>query len=295
MKSHALRPVRNFILLIMALMFATACQTKSSEERRLQTHKKIYQERWDAQYYAKIIIAQSFLYKDHTVEQGNIEDKAFIEIDKQIEDKYNLTNDSIGVIISEGHKNFWTTANSFNRNWQVINSFPEINVNTGGRRFAENALKILGYNTNIEIKAAKAKVPKNTPSQKQTTPVLTAEEKRVNYLKSIQSDFELFKKECKTIPYKKLKRDAEMMRFETIRMKGTVLQVSRNYGGFMIRVEPLPYSQALDQVVLTSIVPLEEVDVYENDNITIYGYVHGVKTYTSQAGWRITAPKIEVV
>lgn len=88
--------------------------------------RQIFQERWDAEYTAKLSIAKLFLYQEYTSQQKDLEAVKFREIDKRVIKKYSLGEDAYRKICAEGLERGWNTGRkSFSYSWQQVNKFPE--------------------------------------------------------------------------------------------------------------------------------------------------------------------------
>ncbi|NTW49000.1 MAG: hypothetical protein HGB19_04560 [Chlorobiales bacterium] len=88
--------------------------------------KQIFQDLWDEQYNAKLLIAKQFLYQEYSSQQGDLETKKLHVIDKMIMKKYALDEDTYHKIRVEGIDRRWSIERkSFSYSWQLTNSFPE--------------------------------------------------------------------------------------------------------------------------------------------------------------------------
>jgi len=101
-----------------------------------------------------------------------------------------------------------------------------------------------------------------------------------------------YKASCKTYEFRVLKKDADSLKGERIKLKGEVLQILEQSGSADIRlaVTRTSYGWSYNDVVY--VVYLGTTDIYEEDVITVWGEVSGSYTYESIAGYNITLPLV---
>jgi len=115
----------------------------------------------------------------------------------------------------------------------------------------------------------------NTTTTSSSTPAVAAES---------ESDY---KASCKVISFKELEKNPDGHSGERVKYTGEVVQIMENYGVSSIRMDV--GSNFGDTIYVSYPGTTSAV---EGSTITVYGVVDGSYTYTSQAGWEISLPKI---
>lgn len=130
----------------------------------------------------------------------------------------------------------------------------------------------------------------NTPttSTKTTEPTTT---KSVDQLRQEESDF---KKSCKSYTYKDLYRNIEKYTKEKIKVKGKVIQVMEGSYSYELRLDMTKNEYGWYEDTIYILLHKDNVEqrILEDDIITIYGTITGLKTYESVLGANITLPEI---
>ena len=112
--------------------------------------------------------------------------------------------------------------------------------------------------------------------------VLSAAEKKARY-----------KKSCKNISYKRLKKNPDQYAGERYKARGKILQIMEGLGQTEMRIAVTKDSWGYwnyDDVIYVTYDGT--TDFVEEDVVTVYGEITGSYTYTSIAGWTITVPGV---
>lgn len=96
-----------------------------------------------------------------------------------------------------------------------------------------------------------------------------------------------YKASCKAISFKELEKNPDGHAGERVKYVGEVVQIMENYGVSSIRMDV--GSNFGDTIYVSYPGTTSAV---EGSTITVYGVVDGSYTYTSQAGWDISLPKV---
>ncbi|MDO5835805.1 MAG: hypothetical protein Q4P17_04790 [Methanobacterium sp.] len=96
-----------------------------------------------------------------------------------------------------------------------------------------------------------------------------------------------YKASCKSISFKELEKNPDGHSGERVKYTGEVVQIMENYGVSSIRMDV--GSNFGDTIYVSYPGTTSAV---EGSTITVYGVVDGSYTYTSQAGWEISLPKV---
>lgn len=96
-----------------------------------------------------------------------------------------------------------------------------------------------------------------------------------------------YKASCKVISFKELEKNPDGHAGERVKYTGEVVQIMENYGVSSIRMDVA--SNFGDTIYVSYPGTTSAV---EGSTITVYGVIDGSYTYTSQAGWDISLPKV---
>lgn len=112
--------------------------------------------------------------------------------------------------------------------------------------------------------------------------VLSAAEKKARY-----------KKSCKTIPYKHLKKNLDKYAGRRYKARGQILQIMEDFNRTEMRIAVTRDSWGwnIDDVIYVTYDGT--TDFVEEDVVTVYGEITGSYSYTSVAGWQITVPGVK--
>jgi len=102
-----------------------------------------------------------------------------------------------------------------------------------------------------------------------------------------------YKKSCKNIAYKQLKKNPDKYAGERYKAHGQILQIMEGFGQTEMRIAVTKDSWGYwnyDDVIYVTYEGT--TDFVEEDVVTIYGEITGSYSYTSIAGWEITVPGV---
>ena len=103
-----------------------------------------------------------------------------------------------------------------------------------------------------------------------------------------------YKKSCKAIAYKKLKKNPDKYAGEKYKARGQILQIMEGFGTTQMRIAVTKTSWGWDFDDVIYVTYEGTTDFVEEDVVTVYGEVTGSYSYTSVAGWNITVPGVDV-
>ena len=102
-----------------------------------------------------------------------------------------------------------------------------------------------------------------------------------------------YKKACETFPYTEISRNPELYRGKLAQYTGQVVQVMENYGTTMIRMNVNEDEFGIWNDTIYAEIKYDNSSngrILENDIITVYGEMNGIKTYTSVMGYEVSIP-----
>ena len=102
-----------------------------------------------------------------------------------------------------------------------------------------------------------------------------------------------YKKSCKTISYKQLKKNPDKYAGERYKARGQILQIMEGFGQTEMRIAVTKNSWGWNVDDAIYVTYDGTTDFVEEDVVTIYGEVTGSYSYTSIAGWEITVPGVD--
>ncbi len=128
-------------------------------------------------------------------------------------------------------------------------------------------------------------VPTTTTSTEPptTTTTIPAAQRRQEYVDSTD-----------TVEYRKLNKNPDTYIGERLRFTGEVIQIMEDSSGTVMRLAVTEGSYGYDYNDVVWAYCPGTVDIYEEDVIRVWGECTGSYSYTSQAGWEITIPGMEV-
>ena len=102
-----------------------------------------------------------------------------------------------------------------------------------------------------------------------------------------------YKKSCKTISYKKLKKNADRYKGDRYKTRGQIIQIMEDGNTTIMRIAVTKDNWGYwnyDDVIYVEYEGT--TDFVEEDVVTVYGEIYGDYSYTSIAGWEITVPGV---
>jgi|GEM_PF-4119422 len=101
-----------------------------------------------------------------------------------------------------------------------------------------------------------------------------------------------YKASCKTYAFRVLNKNPDSFAGERIKLRGQILQIQEDSTGtfMLVQMTYQGYDIWSDNV---AVFYFDQVGVYEQDVITIWGEVIGAFSYKSRAGWDLTVPSIK--
>lgn len=103
-----------------------------------------------------------------------------------------------------------------------------------------------------------------------------------------------YKKSCKAISYKQLKKNPDKYAGDRYKARGQILQIMEGFGQTEMRIAVTRDSWGWNVDDVIYVFYNGTTDFVEEDVVTVYGEISGSHTYTSIAGWTITVPGVDV-
>ncbi len=124
--------------------------------------------------------------------------------------------------------------------------------------------------------------------------LLAKAQKKIKDVQSRLKNFEAhkvasYKKDCKRYKYEVLKRDANSLIGKKIFLRGQVFNVNKSGSLQFIQINSTKRYIWTNQVI---VLYSGKTQVYDKNIIQVYGEIQGFHSYTSQANYKITVPKI---
>ncbi|MBU2600647.1 MAG: hypothetical protein KKA32_00520 [Actinobacteria bacterium] len=162
---------------------------------------------------------------------------------------------------------------------------PSATTTTTTTRQAAVAVVTTEATTTTAAPTTTTTVPTTTTSTEPptTTTTIPAAQRRQEYVDSTV-----------TVEYRKLNKNPDTYIGERLRFTGEVIQIMEDSSGTVMRLAVTKDSYGYDfNDVVWAYCP-GTIDVYEEDVIRVWGEGTGSYSYTSQAGWEITIPAMDV-
>lgn len=105
-------------------------------------------------------------------------------------------------------------------------------------------------------------------------------------------DSSQIKKEAKVGNFKELDKDASRFEGSIVKFKGEVLQIQEDDNGGAIRLGVTEDVFGWSSSDVMWVDYRDKTDILNGDIVTVYGVLTGSKSYTSQANFQITLPKM---
>lgn len=110
------------------------------------------------------------------------------------------------------------------------------------------------------------------------------------------TDAKKYKASCKTFNYKDIARNPNNYQGKQAKFTGKVLQVEESWGSDILRINVTKGEYDIwDDTIYVEYTPKSDNEsrILENDIVTVYGNLNGIKTYTAVLGNDISVPYLK--